>query len=101
MCKMSGRVWEECLGTPIYPSPESVLSFVALGWKNIVPEPDDIAVLERRQKVLEDEIKKVLRHYPTDDPIIHDLMRGMLQLRDEWEKYKTLASIGARQHTRH
>ena len=66
-----------------------------------MPEPDDIAVLERRQKVLEDEIKKVLRRYPTDDPIIHDLMRGMLLLRDEWEKYKTLASIGARQHTRH
>jgi hypothetical protein len=69
--------------------------------EKIVPEPDDIAVVERRQKVLEDEIKKVLRHYPTDDPIIHDLMRGMLQLRDEWEKYKTPASIGARQHTRH
>ena len=66
-----------------------------------MPELHDIAVLERRQKVLEDEIKKVLRHYPTDDPIIHDLMRGMLQLRDEWEKYKTLAGIGARQHTRH
>jgi hypothetical protein len=54
-----------------------------------VPKPDHhIDVLERRQKVLEDEIKKVLHHYPSDDPMIHDLMSRMLHLRDELEKFR-------------
>jgi hypothetical protein len=53
-----------------------------------VPKPDHIAVLQRRQKVLEDEIKKTLHLYPTDDPMIHDLMGSMLHLRDELEKFR-------------
>lgn len=52
-----------------------------------MPKPDHIAVIEWRQKVLEDEIKKTLRHYPTDDPMIHDLMSFMLHLRDDLEKF--------------
>ncbi|MGZ4924658.1 MAG: DUF465 domain-containing protein [Halobacteriota archaeon] len=68
-----------------------------------MPKPDHIAVLERRQKVLEDEIRKVLLHCATDDPMILDLKRRMLHLRDELEKFRhtTPANIGARQHTRH
>jgi hypothetical protein len=59
-----------------------------------VTKPDHIAVLEWQQTVLEDEIKKTLHHYPTDNPTIHNLMSFMLHLRDELEKFhhKMLAS---------
>jgi hypothetical protein len=53
-----------------------------------VPKPDHIAVLERRQKVLEDEIGKALLHCATDDPLIVDLKRRVLHLRDELEKLR-------------
>ncbi len=51
--------------------------------EKIVPKPDYIADLERRQKVLEDEIGKALLHCATDDPMILDLKRRVLHLRDE------------------
>ena len=57
-----------------------------------MPKPDHIAVLERRQKVLEDEIAKALLHYSTDDPMIVDLKRRILHLRDELEKLKAVAN---------
>ncbi|MEJ2377495.1 MAG: DUF465 domain-containing protein [Pseudolabrys sp.] len=53
-----------------------------------MPKPDHIAVLERRQKVLEDEIGKALLHCATDDPLIVDLKRRVLHLRDELEKLR-------------
>ena len=53
-----------------------------------MPKPDHIAVLERRQKVLEDEIGKALLHCATDDPLMLDLKRRVLHLRDELEKLR-------------
>jgi hypothetical protein len=53
-----------------------------------VPKPDHIADLERRQKALEDEIAKAMLHCSTDDPMILDLKRRVLHLRDELEKFR-------------
>ena len=52
-----------------------------------MPKPDHIADLERRQKVLEDEIAKAILHCSADDPMILDLKRPMLHLRDELEEF--------------
>ena len=67
-------------------SSESVLSFADLGWKKIVPKPDHIADLERRQKTLEDEVAKASLHYSTDDPMILDLKRRVLPLVAQFEQ---------------
>jgi hypothetical protein len=53
--------------------------------KRIVPKPDHIADLERRQKALEKEIAVALTHMSSDDLMIIDLKRRMLHLRDEFE----------------
>jgi hypothetical protein len=55
-----------------------------------VPKPDHIAVLERRQKILEDEIAKALLQYSIDDPMIVDLKLRISHLRDELEKFKAV-----------
>ena len=61
--------------------------------KNIVPKPDYIFDLERRQQILEDEIARSLSHCSTDDPMICDLKRRMLHLKEEiaWFCNKALA----------
>jgi hypothetical protein len=48
-----------------------------------VPQPAHIADLERRQKALEKEIADALTHTSSDDPMIVDLKRRVLHLRDE------------------
>ena len=55
-----------------------------------------IADLERRQKALEDEIAKASLHASTDDPMILDLKRRVLHLRDELEKFRHKAAFANR-----
>ena len=47
-----------------------------------------IAVLERRQNDLENEIEKALFHCAADDPMVLDLKRRILHLRNELEKFR-------------
>ena len=61
-----------------------------------MPKPDHIAVLEQRQKVLEDEITKASLNCATDDPMILDLKRRMLHLRDELEKFRHHQTVANR-----
>ena len=63
-----------------------------------MPKPDLIANLERRQKALENEIAKALLHCSADDPMIHDLKRRILHLRDELEKFRHKAFAKGRLH---
>jgi hypothetical protein len=63
-----------------------------------VPKPDHIADLERRQKTLEDEIAKALRHCSTDDLMFVDLKRRILHLRAELEKFRHKAVADRRLH---
>ena len=63
-----------------------------------MPKPDHIADLERRQKNLEDEIAKALRHCSTDDLMFVDLKRRILHLRAELEKFRHKAVADRRLH---
>ena len=47
---------------------------------------DHIFDLERRQKVLEDEIARALSHCSPDDPMVADLKSRMLHLKQEIER---------------
>jgi hypothetical protein len=51
----------------------------------IVPKPDYIFDLERRQQVLEEEIARALLHCSSDDPMVADLKRRALHLKIELE----------------
>ena len=61
-------------------------------------KPDHIADLERRQKALEDEVANASLHCSTDDPMILDLKRRILHLRDELEKFRHKAIADRRLH---
>ena len=61
-----------------------------------MPKPDHIAVLERRQNDLENEIGKALLHRAADDPMILDLKRRMLHLRNELEKFRHHQTVANR-----
>jgi len=65
---------------------------------NIVPKPDYIANLERRQQTLEDELAKSLLHCSTDDSMIVDLKLRMLHLRGELERLRHQAAADRRVH---
>jgi hypothetical protein len=69
-----------------------------IGSEKIVPKPDHITDLERRQKALEDEIAKAMLHCSTDDPMILDLKRRVLHLRDELERFWHKAAADRRLH---
>ena len=56
-------------------------------------KPDRVYDLERRQKCLEDEITKALSCYPSDDPMIGDLKRRLLHLR---QRARSSAPSGCR-----
>jgi hypothetical protein len=56
--------------------------------KNIVPKPDHIADLERRQKALEEEIAKALSNCSPDDLMVADLKSRMLHLKEELERFR-------------
>jgi hypothetical protein len=64
----------------------------------IMPKPDHISDLERRQKALEEEITETLRHCSTDDLMIADLKRRGLHLRDELERFHHAMTAGRRLH---
>jgi hypothetical protein len=65
---------------------------------NIVPKPDYIFDLERRQQILEDEIARALAYYSADDPMVGDLKRRMLHLREEIGRFCNLAIADSRLH---
>jgi hypothetical protein len=63
-----------------------------------MPKPDYVFDLERRQHVLEEEIARALSHYATDDPMVGDLKRRVLHLKEEIERFCNKAAAGGRLH---
>ena len=63
-----------------------------------MPKPDYIFVLERRQHVLEEEIDRALQHCSADDPMVGDLRRRMLHLKQELEQFCNKAIADRRLH---
>jgi hypothetical protein len=63
-----------------------------------VPKPDYIFDLERRQQVLEEEIARAISHCSPDDPMVTDLKRRVLHLRDEIERFCNKAIADRRVH---
>jgi len=63
-----------------------------------VAKPDHIFDLERRQQVLEEEIARVLAHCSTDNPMVSDLKRRMLHLKEELERLCNMAIADRRVH---
>jgi hypothetical protein len=61
-------------------------------------KPDHIFALERRQIVLEEEIERALSHYSPDDPMVADLKRRMLHLKEELERFCNKAIADRRLH---
>jgi hypothetical protein len=53
----------------------------------------DIAILKRRQKVLEKEIDEVLDHISIDDPMIADLKSRLLYVKEEIDRLRHEAFI--------
>ena len=76
-CRLIARWWNSFFH-PVASVDRQLRYLTGIGSKKIVPKPDHIADLERRQKVLEDEIRKALLHCSTDDPMIIDLKRRAL-----------------------
>jgi hypothetical protein len=68
------------------------------GSGNIVPKPDYIDNLERRQKSNGYEIAEALTHNLTSDLIIADLKRRELQLRNELERLRYAATAKGRRY---
>jgi Protein of unknown function (DUF465). len=64
----------------------------------IMPKPDYIFDLERRQQVLEEEIARALSHCSPDDPMVADLKRRMLHLKEEIERFCNKAIADRRLH---
>jgi len=64
----------------------------------IVPKPDYIFDLERRQQVLEEEIARALSHYSPGDPMVGDLKSRMLHLKEEIERFCNKAIADRRLH---
>jgi len=76
------------------------LSFnnLSTGSWNIVPKSDHIFDLERRQQVLEEEIGRALSHCSADDPMVGDLKRRMLHLKEELQRFCNKAIADRRLH---
>jgi hypothetical protein len=64
----------------------------------IVPKPDHIFDLERRQQALEEEIARVLQRCSADDPMVGDLKRRMLHLKEEIQRFCNRAIVDRRLH---
>ena len=64
----------------------------------IVPKPNYIFDLERRQQVLEEEIARALSHCSSDDPMVGDLKSRMLHLKEEIERVCNKAIADRRLH---
>jgi hypothetical protein len=52
-----------------------------------MPKPDHIFDLERRQQMLEEEIARALSYCSPDDPMVADIKRRMLHLKEEIERF--------------
>ena len=63
-----------------------------------MPKPDHIFDLERRQQVLEEEIARALLHYSPDDPMVADIKRRVLHLKEEIERFCNKAIADRRLH---
>ena len=63
-----------------------------------MPKLDHIFDLERRQQVLEDEIARAISHCSADDPMVADLKRRMLHLKEELERFCNKAIADRRLH---
>jgi hypothetical protein len=63
-----------------------------------VAKPDYIFDLERRQQVLEKEIARALSNCTPDDPMVADLERRMLHLREELDRFCNKAIADRRLH---
>jgi hypothetical protein len=61
-------------------------------------KPDYMFDLERRQQVLEEEIARALSHCSPDDPMVTDLKRRMLHLKDEVARFCNEAIADRRLH---
>jgi hypothetical protein len=66
--------------------------------ENILPKPDHIFDLELRQQVLEEEIARAISHCSPDDPMVADLKRRMLHLKEEIERFCNKAIADRRLH---
>ena len=66
--------------------------------QDIVPKPDHIFDLERRQQVLEEEIARALSYCSPDDPMVADIKRRMLHLKEELERFCNKAIADRRLH---
>jgi hypothetical protein len=58
------------------------------GFCRLVPKPDFISDLERRQQALEDEIANALVYCSDGDPMVADLNSRMLHLKEELERFR-------------
>src|ERR1035437_8576557 len=67
---------------------------------HIMPKPDYIFDLERRQQVLEEEITRGLSLCSPDDPMVADLKRRMLHLKEEIEQFCNKAIADRRLHSK-
>ena len=63
-----------------------------------MPKLDHIFDLERRQQVLEEEVVRAMSHCSADDPMVGDLKRRMLHLKDELERFCNKAIADRRLH---
>jgi hypothetical protein len=63
-----------------------------------VSKPDYFFDLERRQQALENEIVRALSHCSADDPMVGDLKRRMLHLKEEIERFCNKAIADRRLH---
>jgi hypothetical protein len=63
-----------------------------------LPKLDHIFDLERRQQVLEDEIARALSYCSAHDPMVGDLKRRMLHLKEELERFCNKAIADRRLH---
>jgi hypothetical protein len=63
-----------------------------------MPKLDHIFDLERRQQVLEEEIARTLSYCSPDDPMVGDLKRRMLHLKEELERFCNKAIADRRLH---
>ena len=63
-----------------------------------MPKPNYIFDLERRQQVLEEEITRGLSLCSPDDPMVADLKRRMLHLKEEIEQFCNKAIADRRLH---
>jgi hypothetical protein len=63
-----------------------------------MPKLDHIFDLERRQQFLEEEIARAMTYCSPDDPMVADIKRRMLHLKEELERFCNKAIADRRLH---